>query len=100
MENPDVQQAPLTEELLSLDEAIRFLDTSKSTLYRLLNQEDIKGVKVGKQWRFRKADLETYLERGAATSTISERARVDLEAELQFFLNELKQAASSSALQS
>ena len=53
-----------SEELLSLDEAVKFLGTSRPTLYRLLGQDEIKGLKVGRQWRFRKADLVAYMERG------------------------------------
>src|ERR1700722_13061491 len=69
-------------EMLSLEEAVRFLDISKSTFYRLLSQEDIKGVKVGKQWRFRKADLTAYLERGPVAVAVDAAARIDLDAEL------------------
>ncbi|MBV9852352.1 MAG: type II/IV secretion system protein [Armatimonadetes bacterium] len=52
------------EGLYTLDEAVQFLGTSKPTLYRLLSQGDLKGLKVGRQWRFRKADLIAYMERG------------------------------------
>ncbi|RYG38481.1 helix-turn-helix domain-containing protein [bacterium] len=58
------KDSPTDDSLLSFSEALRLLDTSKSTLYRLLAQEEIKGVKVGKQWRFRKGDLSAYLGRG------------------------------------
>lgn len=78
-------EAKSADELFSFDEAIKFLDTSKSTLYRLLSQDDIKGVKVGKQWRFRKGDLTAYLERGPVAVAVDGAARVDLEAELDFF---------------
>src|SRR5579883_205402 len=61
------------EELLTLDEAVQFLGTSKPTLYRLLSQGDLKGLKVGRQWRFRRSDLVAYMERSpvalAAAST-------------------------------
>ncbi len=51
--------------MLSLDEAAQFLNISKPTLYRLLGQGAVKGLKAGKQWRFRRADLRAYMERGA-----------------------------------
>jgi len=76
------------DELLSFDEAIKFLDTSKSTLYKLLSLEDIKGVKVGKQWRFRRSDLTAYLERSPVAMAVDPSAHGELDAELEFFSQE------------
>jgi excisionase family DNA binding protein len=50
-----------SEELLTLNEAVEFLGTSRPTMYRWLERGDLKGLKVGKQWRFRKRDLLAYL---------------------------------------
>jgi excisionase family DNA binding protein len=90
----DERTAPeeTAEELLTIDEAARFLDTSKSTIYRILSLDTLKGTKVGKQWRFRKADLTAYLERSPATVTIAVAAQADLERELEFFAGELRRA--------
>jgi len=46
------------EELLTFDEALQTLGTSRPTLYRLLSQGDVKGLRLAKQWRFRRADLQ------------------------------------------
>ena len=62
------------EQLLTLDEAVKFLGTSKPTLYRLLGQDEIKSLKVGRQWRFRKTDLVAYMERGSAAAPASAAA--------------------------
>ncbi len=83
------QNAPPSEneELLTLDEAVQFLGTSKPTLYRWLAQGEVKGRKVGKQWRFRRADLVAYLERDPlAVASAPEDA---VERELAFFAEEL-----------
>lgn len=47
---------------ISLEDAARSLQVSKPTLYRWLESGRIQGVKVGKQWRFRPADLEALME--------------------------------------
>lgn len=82
------------DELLTLDEAVKFLGTSKPTLYRLLGQDEIKGLKVGRQWRFRKTDLVAYMERGPALATPatapSDVPREDLEKALAFLNRELE----------
>src|SRR5579871_4492056 len=76
-----------SEELLTLEEAVQFLGTSKPTLYRWLAQGEVKGLKVGKQWRFRRGDLVAYLERDPlATASAPEEA---VQQELAFFAGEL-----------
>jgi excisionase family DNA binding protein len=48
------------EELLTLDEAARLLGLSRSTLHRMLRQGKLRGFKVGRQWRFRRAELTKF----------------------------------------
>src|SRR5579862_5029545 len=76
------------EELLTLEESVQFLGTSKPTLYRWLAQGEIKGLKVGKQWRFRRADLVAYLQRDPLAVAAAPEAVV--ERELAFFADELE----------
>jgi excisionase family DNA binding protein len=78
-----------SEELLTLEEAVKFLGTSKPTLYRLLGLDEIKGLKVGRQWRFRKADLVAYMERGPVAFNAAPTE--DLDRELAFFAQQLSE---------
>jgi len=80
------------EELLTFDEALQTLGTSRPTLYRLLSQGDVKGLKVGKQWRFRRSDLQTYMQRGPVE--ISAAPVVDIDGELAAFESALNVDAS------
>ena len=57
-------------DLLDLDQAIAVLKTTRPTFYRWLRGGQVKGMKVGRQWRFRREDLDRYL--------AGESARVDL----------------------
>lgn len=52
-------------ETLTPEEAARYLRVNPQTLYRLLRSGRLPGVKVGRQWRIRKATLEAYLDGGA-----------------------------------
>ncbi|MGO8669780.1 MAG: ATPase, T2SS/T4P/T4SS family [Capsulimonadaceae bacterium] len=79
MTDEHIEAGAAKEDLLTIDEAAKFLDTSKSTLYRLLGQGDLKGTKVGKQWRFRKSDLTAYLARGPEAVSMDTAARADLD---------------------
>ncbi len=49
-----------SQELLSLDAAAAALGVSRSTLTRWLSEGRVKGFKVGRQWRFKRADLDRF----------------------------------------
>ena len=84
-----LEETRKSEELLTLDEAVKFLGTSKPTLYRLLGQDEIKGLKVGRQWRFRTADLMAYMQRSPVA--VAAAPKEDLDMELAFFSEQLGQ---------
>jgi len=46
------------QDMVSLDEAAQVLGVSRSTLYRWQQQGRLRGFKVGRQWRFRRSDLD------------------------------------------
>ena len=48
-------------ELLGMDQAIARVKTSRATFYRWLREGRIKGMKLGRQWRFYKEDIERFL---------------------------------------
>lgn len=55
--------------LLTLPEAADYLRLAKQTIYNLVNRGEIPYLKAGRQLRFRKSDLDAWLESGAATPT-------------------------------
>ena len=48
-------------DLLSMEDAIAMLKTTRPTFYRWLKTGKLKGMKVGRQWRFYKNDVEGFL---------------------------------------
>jgi excisionase family DNA binding protein len=58
----------ISDEILTLEEASRFLKLSKSTLYNLAQQRKIPGNKVGRSWRFVRSYLIKWIEHGARLS--------------------------------
>ena len=87
----------LEQELLSLAEAADLLCVSKSTMYRLLDQGRLRGMKAGKQWRFRKEDLLAYMQRGPAALALANLPIEVLDAELAALADELAAAGTSTA---
>jgi general secretion pathway protein E len=61
-------------DLLTMPEAIKRLKTTRATFYRWLKAGKIQGVKVGRQWRFAREQIERFL-RG-------EESAIDLTADL------------------
>lgn len=70
-----------SDELLSMEEAIERLRTTRPTFYRWLRSGRIKGLKVGRQWRFYAADIARFLQ--------GEAPRVDLPVGIGPLLAEL-----------
>jgi excisionase family DNA binding protein len=65
------------EELLSLAETAKVLGVSQRTAQRLLDREELKATKVGRQWRFRREDLSAYLNRERAPFEMPMKANLD-----------------------
>ena len=48
-------------DVVDMPEAIALLKTTRATFYRWLRAGKIKGMKVGRQWRFYRKDVERIL---------------------------------------
>ena len=67
----------IDESFLTTEEVLEYLQVNLRTVYRLIKAGKIPAVRVGRQWRFRKRDIDAWLESqrprgsraGAATQT-------------------------------
>jgi len=50
------------EKLMTLEEVADYLRLSNDTVYRMANTGTIPASKVGNQWRFRREDVDAWLE--------------------------------------
>jgi len=62
------------ESYMTAKEAAEYLKLAERTLVRLAHEGKIPGVKIGGQWRFRRALLDEYLDTLAAESVVSSGA--------------------------
>jgi excisionase family DNA binding protein len=53
---------PTDETFLTTEEVLEYLNVNLRTVYRLIKAGSIPAVRVGRQWRFRKRDLDQWLE--------------------------------------
>ncbi|MCW3062084.1 MAG: hypothetical protein JWQ02_3905, partial [Capsulimonas sp.] len=81
-------------ELLTFDEALQVLGTSRPTLYRLLSAGDVRGLKVGRQWRFRRSDLHLYMDRGPVAAAVTSGPVLDTE--LEFFAEQTSRLSKAA----
>ena len=50
------------EGFLTTEEVLEYLQVNLRTVYRLIKAGKIPAVRVGRQWRFRKRDIDAWLE--------------------------------------
>ena len=54
---------PDDEVFLTTEEVLEYLQVNLRTIYRLIKANKIPAVRVGRQWRFRKRDIDAWLDR-------------------------------------
>jgi excisionase family DNA binding protein len=52
----------MEDEILTLDELAIYLKLTKKTAYKLSAEGKIPGFKVGGSWRFKRVDIENWIE--------------------------------------
>ena len=77
--DPQDREALCGDGLLTVREAAEFLSISRSKLYEMMDNGELNFVKLGRCVRYRRSDLDQYLDRqtrvGALHSRQSRRAR-------------------------
>jgi excisionase family DNA binding protein len=61
------------EACLTIDEVLRYLKVTSRTIYRLIRNGELPAMRVGRQWRFRRQDLDAWIERQRNASHPSNR---------------------------
>ena len=49
--------------LLTIDEVLGYLNVTSRTIYRLIRIGELPAVRIGRQWRIRRTDLDHWLDR-------------------------------------
>lgn len=64
-------------EIMDINEVSAYLKVSKRTVYKWVSQRMIPSIKIGRLLRFRKEDIETWLE--GRIRDAEERRKIDIE---------------------
>jgi excisionase family DNA binding protein len=57
---------PERQAFLTTEEVLGYLNITPRTIYRLIRNGELPAIRVGRQWRFRRADLDLWVERQSA----------------------------------
>lgn len=52
----------MTESTITIKELAKYLSVTERTIYNLLERGELPGFKVGSNWRFRKEDINKWIE--------------------------------------
>jgi len=56
----------MSDDILTIKEVAAYLKLTEKTAYRLAAEGKLPGFKVGGSWRFRKADIQAWIEQQMA----------------------------------
>ena len=59
----------MDEAFLTTEEVLEYLQVNLRTVYRLIKAGKIPAVRVGRQWRFRRSDVDAWLESQRANAS-------------------------------
>jgi len=66
---------PAHEGFLTTEEVLEYLQVNLRTVYRLIKSNAIPAVRVGRQWRFKKQDIDAWLEGRKGGQAAAKRGR-------------------------
>jgi excisionase family DNA binding protein len=52
---------------LTTEDVLAYLRVTHRTIYRLARSGELPAVRIGRQWRFRRSDLDTWIDRQSAS---------------------------------
>ena len=55
----------MTTDIMTIREVAEYLKIAEKTAYRLAAEGELPGFKVGGSWRFRQADIDRWIDKGA-----------------------------------
>jgi excisionase family DNA binding protein len=67
-----VVTVPTPEAFLTTEEVLAYLQVNLRTVYRLIDSGKLPAVRVGRQWRFRRRDIDAWLDRAQTTIAAQE----------------------------
>ena len=65
----DSESRPELLSFLTTEEVLLYLKVTPRTIYRLIRSGELPAVRIGRQYRFRRTDLDSWLDRQRTTAS-------------------------------
>ena len=59
----DTNEGARLPSFLTIEEVRGYLNVNPRTIYRLIRSGELPAVRIGRQWRFRRSDLDDWVDR-------------------------------------
>ncbi len=59
----DTNEGVTLPSFLTTEEVLGYLKVNPRTIYRLIRSGELPAIRIGRQWRFRRSDLNTWIDR-------------------------------------
>jgi len=69
----------MSEDILTIRDVAEYLKVTEKTVYGLVQKGKIPGFKVGGQWRFKREDIDQWIEDGKEAATQKDGASIDAQ---------------------
>lgn len=64
--------AEMSDRWLSVDEICKYLGDSKDTVYKWIDKHQMPAHRMGRMWKFKKEQVDTWVEAGGAATGITD----------------------------
>ena len=77
----------MEDRLLSVEDVRLYLGVNRDTVYKWVNEKGLSALKIGRLWKFRKADVEKWVDQFAHKKPFADKKKLQRAAE--YLINHL-----------
>ena len=81
--------------ILNLTETAEYLRVSNQTVYNMIKDGRIKAYKVGREWRFLRSDILSYINNSTSESLLAAKGGTSSEHDMRIIMQELEKRKKS-----
>ncbi len=60
---------------LSVDEIVEYMGVTRDTIYKWISEKNMPAHRIGRPWKFKKAEVDEWVRNGGATETDNKGAQ-------------------------
>ena len=68
-------QCIMEDRWLSVDEIVEYMGVTRDTIYKWISEKNMPAHRIGRPWKFKKAEVDEWVRNGGATETDNKGAQ-------------------------